>query len=155
MKIKVPEGKSVISNFSGYIPATYSENMEFDFKKDDDKQINAHFVLIPDLKDALLTDLQTRPISETAWSVEEMLENVPELKDLTADELTEFADFFDYKFNPNIITKDDLLNVSLDAYYEDGELLGYDTNITFQYDLREMIEEFNKEQEKEEIDVER
>ena len=103
MKIKVPEGKSVISNFCGYIPVSARpENMEFDFKKGDDEKINSCFVLIPDLKDALLKDLQTRPISETAFPNEEMLENVPELKDLTEDELTEFADFFDYKFNPDI-----------------------------------------------------
>lgn len=134
-KIKMPEGKSLLWG-RGYVSLTetYSEDGEIILNVD---KLNEDFcpIRIKNVGQAIISDFKDRDadlddLFATICSENEGIE-------IDLYKLSEFTGLM-----LDIETKD-IKSVSLFPYVENGKLLGYDYDMSFEYDLRQAVGKYN------------
>ncbi len=134
-KIKMPEGKSLLWG-RGYVSLTenYSEDGEIILNVD---KLNEDFcpIRIKNIGQAIISDFKDRDadlddLFATICSENEGIE-------IDLYKLSEFTGLM-----LDIETKD-IKSVSLFPYVENQKLLGYDYDMSFEYDLRQAVDKYN------------
>lgn len=150
-KLKMPEGKSLLWG-RGYISLTenYSEDGEIILNVD---KLNEDFcpIRIKNIGQAIISDFKDRDAD-----LDDLFATICSENEGIEIDLYKFSEFTGLMLD--IETKD-IKSVSLFPYVENQKLLGYDYDMTFEYDLRQAIGKYNNYVEllKEEIeqDIER
>lgn len=134
-KIKMPEGKSLLWG-RGYISLTetYSEDGEIILNVD---KLSEDFcpIRIKNVGQAIISDFKDRDAD-----LDDLFATIcSENEDIEIDlyKLSEFTGLM-----LDIETKD-IKSVSLFPYVENGNLLGYDYDMSFEYDLRQAVGKYN------------
>lgn len=134
-KIKMPEGKSLLWG-RGYVSLTenYSEDGEIILNVD---KLNEDFcpIRIKNIGQAIISDFKDRDADLDDLFATICSEN--EGVEIDLYKLSEFTGLM-----LDIETKD-IKSVSLFPYVENQKLLGYDYDMTFEYDLRQAIGKYN------------